>query len=199
MKPQAAFRFINIFGCYVNMIVSIEEFNACQSNCKRSNITVYVKATLAFISCNSSPWPPNECSPGSESQQFLYLSHTVTHWTPAALHTKRIRIKTSNQQSTKIITLCCVLKAHAHRRRHVSAAQIATRPVCKEQYISTDQTVVYLERRVESLAVCMPQLNNTCANLYAKDLTLNAGRQRLRCAWAIIQREACRLLKIVDR
>ena len=31
----------------------------------------------------------------------------------------------------------------------------------------------------------MPQLNNTCANFYAKDLTLNAGRQRLRCAWAI--------------
>ena len=29
--------------------------------------------------------------------------------------------------------------------------------------------IVYLERRVESLAVCMPQLNNTCANLYAKN------------------------------
>ena len=28
-------------------------------------------------------------------------------------------------------------KAHAHRRRRVCAAQIATRPVCKEQYIST--------------------------------------------------------------
>ena len=48
-----------------------------------------------------------------------------------------------------------------------------------------NQSVVYLERRVGSLAVCMPQLNNTCANFYAKDLTLNAGRQRLRCAWAI--------------
>ena len=48
--------------------------------------------------------------------------------------------------------------------------------------------VVYLERRVESLAVCMPQLNNTCANFYAKDLTLNAGR-RFRCAWAITQKD----------
>ena len=48
-----------------------------------------------------------------------------------------------------------------------------------------NQSVMYLKRRVESLAVCMPQLNNTCANIYAKDLTLNAGRQRLRCAWAI--------------
>ena len=48
-----------------------------------------------------------------------------------------------------------------------------------------NQCVVYLERRVEPLAVCMPQLNNTCAYFYAKDLTLNAGRQRLRCAWAI--------------
>ena len=45
--------------------------------------------------------------------------------------------------------------------------------------------VVYLERRVASLAVCMSQLKNTCADFYAKDLTLNAGRQRLRCAWAI--------------
>ena len=34
-----------------------------------------------------------------------------------------------------------------------------------------NQSVVYLERRVESLAVCMPQLNNTCASFYAKDLT----------------------------
>ena len=48
-----------------------------------------------------------------------------------------------------------------------------------------NQSVVYLERRVESLAACMPQLNNTCANFYAKDLTLNAGQQCLRCAWAI--------------
>ena len=48
-----------------------------------------------------------------------------------------------------------------------------------------NQSVVHLERRVESLAVCMPQLNNTCANLYAKDLTLSAERQRPRCAWAI--------------
>ena len=29
------------------------------------------------------------------------------------------------------------IKAHAHRRRRVCAAQIATRPVCKEQYFST--------------------------------------------------------------
>ena len=48
-----------------------------------------------------------------------------------------------------------------------------------------NQSVVYLERRVESLAVSMPQLNNTCTNFYAKYLTLNAGRQRLRCAWVI--------------
>ena len=32
---------------------------------------------------------------------------------------------------------CRRLKAHAHRRRRVCAAQIATRPVCIEQYIST--------------------------------------------------------------
>ena len=48
-----------------------------------------------------------------------------------------------------------------------------------------NQSVVYLERRVESLAVCMPHLNNTCANCYVKYLTLNAGRQRFRCAWAL--------------
>ena len=77
------------------------------------------------------------------------------------------------------------VKAHAHRRRRVCAAQIATRPVCNILTQVLNQSVVYLERRVESLAVCMPQLNNTCANFYAKDLTLNPGRQRLRCAWAI--------------
>ena len=42
-----------------------------------------------------------------------------------------------------------------------------------------------VERRVESLAVCMPHMVNQCANFYAKDLTLNAERQRLRCAWAL--------------
>ena len=43
---------------------------------------------------------------------------------------------------------------------------------------------MYLERRVESLAVCMPHMDEKCTNFYAKGLTLNAERQRLRCAWA---------------
>ena len=80
------------------------------------------------------------------------------------------------------------VKAHAHRRRRVCTAQITTRPVCIEQYTSTgskpERCVSWTPRWV-ACSVCMPQLNNTCANFYAKYLTLNAGRQRLRCAWAI--------------
>ena len=34
-------------------------------------------------------------------------------------------------------------------------------------------------------AVCMPHMDKQCANLYAKDMSLNAERQRLRCAWAL--------------
>ena len=48
--------------------------------------------------------------------------------------------------------------------------------LCKEQYISSilahalNQRVVYLERPVESLAVCMPQMDNKCANYYANTI-----------------------------
>ena len=40
------------------------------------------------------------------------------------------------------------------------------------------------ERGVESLAVCMPQMDKQCANFYVMDLSLNAERQSLGCAWA---------------
>ena len=56
---------------------------------------------------------------------------------------------------------------------------------------------VYLERRVESLAVCMPHMDNKCANFYAKDLTLNAERQRLLCAWALTVMPDCLKGRIV--
>ena len=54
-----------------------------------------------------------------------------------------------------------------------------------------NRRVVYLERRVESLAVCMPHMDNKCANFYSKDLTLNAERQRLLCAWALTVMPDC--------
>ena len=73
------------------------------------------------------------------------------------------------------------------KHRRIYAAQNAALSVCIEQYIC----VVYLERRVESLAVCMPHMDNKCANFYAKDLMLNAGRQRLRCAWALTVMPDC--------
>ena len=41
------------------------------------------------------------------------------------------------------------------------------------------------ERRVGSLALCLPHIDKQCANFYAKDLPLNAERQRIRCAWAL--------------
>ena len=61
-------------------------------------------------------------------------------------------------------------------------------PTSKLGYLSFKQHVVtvYLESRVESLAVCMPHMEKLLANFYAKDLTLNAGRRRLRCAWALM-------------
>ena len=60
-----------------------------------------------------------------------------------------------------------------------------------------NRRVVYLERRVESLAVCMPHMDNKCANFYAKDLTLNAERQRLLCAWALTVMPDCLKGRIV--
>ena len=70
------------------------------------------------------------------------------------------------------------------KRRLIYAAQISAVSVCLEQYANIlahvlNRRVVYLERRVESLAVCMPHMDNKCDNFYAKDLTLNAERQRL--------------------
>ena len=38
-----------------------------------------------------------------------------------------------------------------------------------------NQGVVYLVRRVESLAVCMQHMYNKCANFYAKDLCSTPG------------------------
>ena len=48
-----------------------------------------------------------------------------------------------------------------------------------------NQRVVYLERRVKSLAVCMPHMDKQLAKFYTKNLTFDAERQRLRCAWAL--------------
>ena len=60
-----------------------------------------------------------------------------------------------------------------------------------------NRRVVYLERRIESLAVCMPHMDNKCADFYAKDLTLNAERQRLLCAWALTVMPECLKGRIV--
>ena len=84
-----------------------------------------------------------------------------------------------------VSTVDCWVKAEGvmHAQRKSPRARYAKSNILAQVL---NQSVVYLERRVESLAMCMPQLNNTCANFYANDLTLNAGRQRLRSAWAII-------------
>ena len=47
------------------------------------------------------------------------------------------------------------------------------------------QGVMFPERRVKSLVVCMPYMDKQCAYFHAKDLSLNAEQQRLRCAWAL--------------
>ena len=44
---------------------------------------------------------------------------------------------------------------------------------------------MFPERRVESLAACMEHMDKQRADFYAKDLTLNAKRQRLWCTWAL--------------
>ena len=73
---------------------------------------------------------------------------------------------------------------YTHRKRRFCAAQIATRLVCIEQYTSIS-TGSKAARRVKSLVVSMPHRDKQCANFYVKDLTLNAERQRLRCAYAL--------------
>ena len=88
------------------------------------------------------------------------------------------------------------------KRRRIYAAQICAVSVCLEQYANIlahvlNRRVLYLERRVESLAVCMPHMDNKCANFYAKDLTLNAERQRLLCAWALTVMPDCLKGRIV--
>ena len=71
-----------------------------------------------------------------------------------------------------------------------------------EQYANilahvVNRRVVYLERRIESLAVCMPHMDNKCADFNAKDLTLNAERQRILCAWALTVMPECLKGRIV--
>ena len=88
------------------------------------------------------------------------------------------------------------------KRRQIYAAQISVLSVCLEQYVNIlahvlNRRVVYLERRIESLAVCMPHMDNKYADFYAKDLTLNAERQRLLCAWALTVMPECLKGRIV--
>ena len=51
------------------------------------------------------------------------------------------------------------------------APRISPRGRCAKSNILAqvlNQSVGYLEHHVESLAVCMPRLNNTCPNFYAQ-------------------------------
>ena len=48
------------------------------------------------------------------------------------------------------------------------------------------QCVVFIERRVELLAVCTPIWINTF-NFYGKDMLLDAERQRVRCTWPLMR------------
>ena len=43
---------------------------------------------------------------------------------------------------------------------------------------------VFPERRVVSLAVCVPHMDKQFSNFYANDLSLDAERHRVRCTWA---------------
>ena len=65
---------------------------------------------------------------------------------------------------------------------HICAAQITTHSVCKEQVLN--QRVVFIECRVESLVVYMPHIDKECSNFYDKDMSLDAERHRVWCAWA---------------
>ena len=56
-------------------------------------------------------------------------------------------------------------------------------PVLLSQVLK--QRVVFPKRSVKSLAMCMPNIDKQFANSYAKELSLDAERQRIRCAWAL--------------
>ena len=58
----------------------------------------------------------------------------------------------------------CVAFAPRKAPRKAPLAQCAKSNILAQVL---NKSVVYLERRVESFVVCMPQLNNTCTIFYA--------------------------------
>ena len=76
-----------------------------------------------------------------------------------------------------------------------------TRSVCIEQYTTSrhvlKQRVVCIERRVESLAVCMPRMDKQCSHFYDKVVSFDAERQRVRYSWTFISHCTCESFTIV--
>ena len=89
----------------------------------------------------------------------------------------------------------------AHRRRRVlRRANLNALGVHRAIYHHVlKQRIVFPERRVESLAVCMPHMDKQCSNYNAKQLSLNAERRRLRCAGAFKRRRRYCIKLITQR
>ena len=73
---------------------------------------------------------------------------------------------------------------YAQCERRFRAAQIATRSVCKEQVLN--QRVVSTERRVDRLQCACHIWIKRVINYHVKDWSLDAERQRIQSAWALI-------------
>ena len=59
--------------------------------------------------------------------------------------------------------------------------------------------IVFPERCSESLAVCMSHMDKLCSNFYAKDLSHDVKRKRLRCAWALTHPDLLFVLALLVR
>ena len=68
---------------------------------------------------------------------------------------------------------------------HTKASRFSPPKILSSFKIRTNQRVVFIERRVELLEVCIPRIDKQCSNFNANFLSLDDSRQRVRCAWAL--------------
>ena len=96
-------------------------------------------------------------------------------------------MKPKRQHSDKSVRSICSSAGYCpkHTERVIFAPRKSRRAWCAMHSVLAQvlkHRVLFPERRIESLAVCMAHMDKRCSNFYAKDLSLNAARQRLRCA-----------------